>query len=315
MKTKYISQTARKWKRFVAAHKLSILVSTGLVLLWGVSGVLYWMKANDALAAKEAAQQSENSIMDKRIQDLTEKRLADEKALQEQQAKEAKEAEEAEVAKKAAEESAKVSQRASDPSRQPSGSSGCRVSMAHSNAASIDVLVNKKHCLQPLEFVPPDLVTTYGATISAKAAADFNRMYADAAAAGQGFSVSSSYRSYSNQVSTYNYWVSINGQQGADTVSARPGFSEHQTGLAIDVGANGCNLDCFGGTSQYQWFQANAANYGFIQRYYKGFESITGYASEEWHYRYVGVAIAHDMKARGVKTLEQYWGMEGGNYR
>lgn len=167
----------------------------------------------------------------------------------------------------------------------------------------------------PLSFIPSDLVTTNGATLSAKAADSFNKMFAAAAAAGQPFTVSSSYRSYQTQVSTYNYWVSVNGQAAADTVSARPGFSEHQTGFVIDVGAGSCILDCFGGTSQYSWFQKNAATYGFIQRYYLGYEHITGYAGEEWHYRYVGTAVAKDMQARGIKTLEQYWNIEGGDYR
>lgn len=103
-------------------------------------------------------------------------------------------------------------------------------------------------------------------------------------------------------------------QAGADTYSARPGYSEHQTGLAFDVAANGCTLNCFGSTSQYQWFQQNAADYGFIQRYYSGYEVITGYKSEEWYYRYVGASIAKDMQAKGIKTLEQYWNIPGGDY-
>ena len=103
-------------------------------------------------------------------------------------------------------------------------------------------------------------------------------------------------------------------KRGADTYSARPGYSEHQTGLAFDVAAGSCVLDCFGTTSQYQWLQANAADYGFIQRYYAGYENITGYKAEEWHYRYVGTAVAKDMQARGIKTLEQYWDILGGGY-
>ena len=110
--------------------------------------------------------------------------------------------------------------------------------------------------------------------------------------------------------------MSVSGAAGADTYSARPGYSEHQTGFAVDVAnATGtCSLDCFGTTSQYAWLQQHAADYGFIQRYYAGFEAITGYKAEEWHYRYVGVAIAKDMQQRGIKTLEQYWGVPGGTY-
>ena len=136
-----------------------------------------------------------------------------------------------------------------------------------------------------------------------------------AAAAGAPLSVTSSFRSYSNQVSTYNYWVKINGSAAsADTVSARPGYSEHQTGLAIDFSAGGCSLECFAGTAQYTWMKANAAEYGFIERYMPGMTSITGYSPEAWHYRYVGATVAKDMKAKGVKTLEQYWSVAGGDY-
>ena len=83
----------------------------------------------------------------------------------------------------------------------------------------------------------------------------------------------------------------------------------------IDVAANGCVLDCFGATSQYQWLQAHAAEYGFIQRYYAGYEAITGYSAEEWHYRYVGVDVATDMKNKGIMTLEEYYGISGGDYQ
>lgn len=184
----------------------------------------------------------------------------------------------------------------------------------HDTLSSIDVVVNKKHHLQPLGYEPSDLVTSNGATLSRKAIDAYDRLYAAAAAAGQGFHVTSSYRSYATQVSTYNYWVSVSGQAGADTYSARPGYSEHQTGLAFDVAAGNCTLDCFGSTAQYKWLQAHAADYGFIQRYYAGYEKITGYKAEEWHYRYVGVAVAKDMKAKGIKTLEEYWNVPGGDY-
>lgn len=284
-----------------------------VLVVWGVAARAVWIDIAAAIDKSEASYHAETKRTEQLLKEIEAKKQAEKEA---EAAKKQKEQEQAaqkakEEAKAAAEQSAAVSQAA------PSGNTtdGCNTLSSHSNPASIDVMVNKKQCLQPLAFTPPDLTTTHGATISAKAANDFNRMFDAAAAAGQPFTVSSSYRSYQTQVSTYSYWVSVNGQQGADTVSARPGFSEHQTGFAVDVGAGGCNLDCFKGTSQYQWFQAHAAEYGFIQRYYAGYEHITGYAGEEWHYRYVGRAVAEDMKARGIKTLEQYWGIEGGNYR
>ncbi len=137
----------------------------------------------------------------------------------------------------------------------------------------------------------------------------------DAAAQGISISASSSYRSYAAQVATYNHWVAVNGSiAAADQVSARPGYSEHQTGLAVDVSSNGCSLDCFASSPAYAWMQSHAAEYGFIERYPSGLTSITGYSPEAWHYRYVGVAVAKDMKNTSVKTLEQYWNVAGGDY-
>lgn len=190
----------------------------------------------------------------------------------------------------------------------------CRATQAHSNPHAIDIIVNKKNCIQPLAFVPTDMEVVHGATISAKAIPQFTAMYTAAQAAGLPFIVSSSYRSYDQQVTTYNYWVSVNGQAGADTVSARAGYSEHQTGLTIDVATEGCWLECFTATPQRAWLQQYAADYGFIERYPVGATDVTGYSPESWHYRYVGVQVAQDMKKRGIATLEQYWGIAGGDY-
>lgn len=193
-------------------------------------------------------------------------------------------------------------------------STACNTTKAYADPTDIRVVVNKQYCIQPLGYEPSNLVTVRGATISAKAQNDFLALYEAAAAAGQGFYVTSSYRSYAEQVATYTYWVSISGQVGADTYSARPGYSEHQTGFAVDVAANGCVLDCFRSTSQYEWLRDNAATYGFIQRYIGGYETITGYSAEEWHYRYVGAATAQDMKQKGIMTLEEYFQITGGGY-
>lgn len=290
-------------------YRISAAILVVTLLVCGTTVTVLWTNAEKSIKASEASYQSTTEKTEKLLAQLETKKKAELKAEKERVAKEA---EAVEAAAKKAEEEKKPA--TTTPTSGGGTVSSCNTSTSHNNPVSIDVIVNKKHCLAPLSFVPPDLTTSNGATLSAKAIDTFNQMFATAAAAGQPFTVTSSYRSYDTQISTYNYWVSVNGQQGADTVSARPGFSEHQTGLVIDVGANGCNLDCFGGTSQYQWFQANAANYGFIQRYYAGYEGITGYAGEEWHYRYVGIAVAQDMKVKGIKTLEQYWGIEGGNY-
>lgn len=194
---------------------------------------------------------------------------------------------------------------------------GCAIDgkSAHQNPNNIDVVVNKKHCFRPINFVPSDLSSYSGFTMSAKIIPSLTAMFADAAAAGSPLTITSSYRSYSNQVATYNNWVAVNGSTGsADTVSARPGYSEHQTGFAVDLAAGGCALECFLNSTQYTWLAEHAADYGFIQRYSVGLTNITGYSDEAWHYRYVGATVAKDMKAKGVKTLEQYWNITGGGY-
>lgn len=109
----------------------------------------------------------------------------------------------------------------------------------------------------------------------------------------------SGYRSYATQKATYDGNVRKYGRAKADTFSARPGTSEHQTGLAMDITSKSVNLDlteAFGETKEGKWLQANAATYGFILSYPKGRTSETGYIYEPWHYRYVGVEHAKFMK-------------------
>lgn len=286
--------------KITLTHKrrlIAVIACGFLILLAGVgANVWYWVSKNDEINAQNQATQKSIEEADAKIQQIKEEKIAKEK--QRQQAAQ-------ELAARAAQ---------GDASAEGIDSAICNASKTHNNPAHIDVVVNKKHCLHPIGYEPNDLVTAHGATLSAKAMEAYIALYDAATAAGQPFYVTSSYRSYATQVSTYSYWVSTSGQAGADTYSARPGYSEHQTGLAFDVAANGCVLDCFGSTSQYTWLQQHAAEYGFIQRYYSGYESITGYKAEEWHYRYVGVEIAKDMQAKNVKTLEQYWKIEGGTY-
>lgn len=192
---------------------------------------------------------------------------------------------------------------------------GCAASGSHGDPNSITVVINKKHCFNPIDYVPSDLVSYNGFVISAKIQPDLVALFNAAAAAGVPLSMTSSYRSYANQVATYNNWVQVNGSTAAaDTVSARPGYSEHQTGFAFDLSAGGCSLECFRGSAQYVWLQANAATYGFIERYPAGLESVTGYSPEAWHWRYVGPAVAQEMKSKNIKTLEQLWNISGGGY-
>jgi D-alanyl-D-alanine carboxypeptidase len=103
--------------------------------------------------------------------------------------------------------------------------------------------------------------------------------------------------------------VDATGQKHADSVSARPGHSEHQTGLAADLGASSgeCALRaCFGDMPEGKWLAANAYRYGFIIRYQKGATPRTGYAYEPWHLRYVGKQLAAEMQRTSV-TLEEYF--------
>jgi len=183
------------------------------------------------------------------------------------------------------------------------------------NPNLITIVVNKKHCFNPNTWEPSDLSPVAGLYLRAEAASHMQAMMDAASAAGQGFLISSAYRSYYDQVATYNYWVSVNGSQAeADKVSARPGYSDHQTGLAADLKLANCVLECFGTTSQYQWVAAHAAEYGFIRRYPEGLTSITGYEPEAWHWRYVGTTVAQDMQMKGIQTLETYFGVSGGDY-
>lgn len=181
--------------------------------------------------------------------------------------------------------------------------------------AAMTVIINKKHCFAPRDWSPPDLqMVEPGHILRAEAAAQYRAMQRAAAQAGANFSISSSYRSYGDQVTTYNYWVDQSGKASADRVSARPGFSEHQTGLVVDLKVDTCYLQCFAGTPAYAWLQRHAARYGFIQRYPVGLHPITGYDTEQWHWRYVGPRIAQDMRRKGIQTLEVYFNVAGGDY-
>ena len=128
-----------------------------------------------------------------------------------------------------------------------------------------------------------------------------------------GFPISDNYsgfRSYETQTQLYQDYVNKDGKAEADRYSARPGYSEHQTGLAFDlIGTDG---DLVTEEKAAQWLLDHAADYGFVVRYLKGKEKETGYMAEEWHLRYVGKE-AKDIAASGL-SLEEYYGFEGGDY-
>ena len=157
------------------------------------------------------------------------------------------------------------------------------------------------------------LPSTYNPGINPLAQKGVNDMVAAAKSQGVYLSILSSYRSYSYQATLYNNYVARDGQAAADRYSARPGHSEHQTGLAFDFG--GTNQyhnfkSTFADTKEGKWLAGNAHKYGFFLRYPKGKESITGYMFEPWHFRYVGSGESPLIKASG-KTLEEYLGVRG----
>lgn len=191
-------------------------------------------------------------------------------------------------------------------------------------ADSVWVVVNKKHPLMPINYAPIDLITpdvplrvpgNESMRMRAEAAHHLEQMFADAKSNGLSLMLSSGYRSYSYQISLYNGYVRSEGQTLADQQSARPGYSEHQTGLAADIEptSRNCELnDCFASTSEGKWLAANSYKYGFILRYAKDKVAITGYEYEPWHFRYVGKALALQMHNQNIKTLEEFFGISGG---
>lgn len=191
----------------------------------------------------------------------------------------------------------------------------CSTIGPHSNPNQIDVIVNKKRCISPINFVPSGLVNYDGFSVSGKMLPSLTAMFDAAANDEMPISLTSSYRSYTDQITSYDHWITVKGSTSvADTVSARPGYSEHQTGLALDFSAGGCSLECFRSTGQYSWLKENAADYGFIERYPTELQDVTGYSPEAWHWRYVGIETATALKLSGVATLERFWDLPGGDY-
>ncbi len=135
----------------------------------------------------------------------------------------------------------------------------------------------------------------------------FNEMQADAQSLGLNIYISSGFRSYTYQENLYNSYVAQDGQEAADTYSARAGHSEHQTGLAFDLNTID---DSFAYTPEGQWIKDNCQKYGLILRYPKGKESITGYQYESWHLRYVGKELAEKLYNNGEWiTLEEHFNL------
>ena len=173
------------------------------------------------------------------------------------------------------------------------------------------LLVNKFNYLDS-SYIPNNLelldnsYAKSGIYLVKEAKDNIERLISDAKEDGMNIRVISAYRSYTYQENLYNNYVKNDGVENADTYSARPGYSEHQTGLVVDVTKAYDNFNNFENTDEYNWMLENASNYGFILRYPKDKEDITTYSFEAWHYRYVGVELAKKIKASNL-TFDEYY--------
>lgn len=173
-------------------------------------------------------------------------------------------------------------------------------------------IVNKEHTLDP-SYVPQDLVDVAVESENiqqlVKEAADaLVRMFADAQADGIDLILVSGYRSYETEVQVHRSYVDLYGEEYASHLDCQPGRSEHQLGLAVDLGCldGTCRLDqCFSNTTASTWLVNNAWQYGWILRYPEGKEDITGIMYSPWNYRYVGVEEAEKLHTSGM-TMEEY---------
>lgn len=172
------------------------------------------------------------------------------------------------------------------------------------------VLVNKFHCL-PSNYIPNDLekIDVMYANdykyIRKEVKKAFEQLSSDAKQLGYQIIAVSTFRSYHYQKNLYQYYVREKGKKYADNCSARPGHSEHQTGLSIDVMGENMDYNRFAETKAFTWMKENAHKYGFIMRYPSGKEHITGFKYEPWHYRYVGKEVATTIYKKQI-TLEEY---------
>jgi D-alanyl-D-alanine carboxypeptidase len=191
-------------------------------------------------------------------------------------------------------------------------------------ADSLWVVINKQRQISPLRYQPASLVfpafakpkvqNPFGLQLRQEAAIAAADLATAMSKAGKGTLIlNSGFRTYKNQQGLYNRTRDTRGLAVAEKLSARPGHSEHQLGLAADfsVKGQGCVIMvCFGKTEAGIWLAENAHQFGFVLRYPKGYKPITGFQYEPWHFRFVSVELATEMKTKGIKTLEEFWGLE-----
>ena len=193
-----------------------------------------------------------------------------------------------------------------------------RAAYSLDDPTSLWVVVNKKRPLVPVDYTPTDLVAvnvahTWAPLLRAEAARAVETMFAAATSeAALSLESNSAFRSYASQVEVYTKEVTTTGVAAADQSTARPGVSEHQTGLTIDIGAQSgiCRLNvCFAETPEGHWLADNAWRFGFLLRYPADKVAVTGYEFEPWHFRYVGIDLAAELHTKGVSTLEEFFGL------
>ena len=180
------------------------------------------------------------------------------------------------------------------------------------------MVVDKRRPLRPLTYVPPDLVAprvlhTNAPLLRKDAAAAVERMFAGASSQGVHLVSTSTYRSYAMQKQVLAEDTAQSGAAYANTLDMHPGYSEHQTGWAIDIGSHtrpAVDFDAaMARTPEGEWLAANAWRYGFILSYPKDRETFTGILFEPWHFRYVGTALADELHRTGVQTLQEFFGL------
>jgi zinc D-Ala-D-Ala carboxypeptidase len=198
----------------------------------------------------------------------------------------------------------------------PSASPFDRTRHSLTDPTSIWVVVNKRHPIAPLDF-HPTIALVRGYQVATVAAGPLTRLLDSADRAGVHLKIASAFRSYAYQEGVHEQLVATVGQRAADAISARPGYSEHQTGLAVDLQTldGTCALDpCFVGTDAGRWLAAHAWEFGFVVRYTEADRRATGYSPEPWHFRYVGTALARELHLTGTGSLETFFGVRGGQY-
>ena len=173
------------------------------------------------------------------------------------------------------------------------------------------MLVNKFNQLKenytPKNIVPISNYYSYdNNSITEEVYTAYKKMWYAAKDEGLTLIVTSSYRDYKTQDTLWNGYADSKGEKWADSVSARAGFSEHQTGLTLDIVTYNTIMNDFEKTDEFKWLQKNAYKYGFILRYPKGKEDITGYDYESWHYRYVGTDVAKAIYDKNI-TYDEYY--------